>query len=85
MRRAPERRRFELYPVPLSSRLPRLRIPLREPDPDVGLDLQAVFTQCYDNGGYGDLIDYRKPPPVDLSSEEAAWLDGLLRGKGLRP
>ncbi len=83
--RAPERYRYEMYPIELSSRLPRLRIPLREPDPDVGLDLQALFTQCYDNGGYGDLLDYREAPPVALSSEEAAWLDGLLQGKGLRP
>ena len=85
VRRAPEQYRYELYPIPLQSSLPRLRIPLREPDPDVGLDLQAVFNRCYDNGGYADLIDYRRPPPVDLSPEEAAWLDGLLKGKGLRP
>lgn len=83
--RAPERYRYELYPIPLPSPLPRLRIPLREPDPDVELDLQAIFTQCYDNGGYDGLINYRQPPPVALSAEEAAWLDGLLKGKGLRP
>ena len=38
----------------------------------------------YDNGGYGDLVDYRRPPPVSLTPEEAAWVDGLLRGQGLR-
>jgi len=81
--RAPDPRRFEAYPVPLSRRLPRLHIPLQEPDPDVGLDLQAVFAQCYDNGGYVDLIDYQQPPPAPLSPEETAWLDSLLRGKGL--
>ena len=59
-------------------------MPLREPDPDVMVDLQAVFTQCYDDGGYEDFIDYRQPPPVALSPEEAAWVDGLLKGKGLR-
>ncbi|RLC89395.1 MAG: hypothetical protein DRI79_07010, partial [Chloroflexi bacterium] len=40
--------------------------------------------QCYDDGGYEDFIDYRQPPPVALSPEEAAWVDGLLKGKGLR-
>jgi hypothetical protein len=82
--RAPESHRFELYPIPLQDRLPRLRVPLRAPDPDVGLDLGAVLTRCYDNGGYADLIDYGQPPPVALSEQEAAWLDGLLREKKLR-
>jgi hypothetical protein len=57
------------------------------PDADAVLDLPAIFMQCYDNGGYGDLIDYRSLPaaPAILSAEEAAWVDGLLKGKGLRP
>ena len=82
--RAPEKYRFEVYPIPLQRHLPRIRVPLREPDPDVALDLQAVFTRCYDNGGYADFVDYRQPPSVTLSPEEAAWVDGLLKGKGLR-
>jgi len=84
VQRAPERYRFEAYPIPLQRRLPHIRVPLREPDPDVTLDLQAVFTQCYDNGGYADLMNYQQKPPVTLTAEEAAWLDGLLIGKGLR-
>jgi hypothetical protein len=84
VKRAPERYRLEVYPVPLQRRLPRIRVPLQEPDPDVPLDLQAAFTRCYDNGGYADLIDYREPPPVLLPPEEAAWADGLLKGKGIR-
>jgi hypothetical protein len=82
--RALERYQFELYPVPLQRRLPRIRIPLREPDPDVVLDLQAVFTRCYGNGGYEDFVDYHRPPPVSLSSEEMAWLESLLGKDQLR-
>jgi len=82
--RAPDEYRFEAYPIPLQRRLPRIRVPLREPDPDVALGLQAVFTRCYDNGGYADFVDYRQPPRVTLAPEEAAWVDGLLKGKGLR-
>jgi len=82
--RAPERYRFETYPIPLARCLPPVNVPLREPDPDVTFDLQAVFARCYDNGAYADLVDYGRPPPAHLSSKEAAWADDLLRGKGLR-
>ncbi len=82
--RAPERYSFEIYPIPMPRRLPRIRVPLQEPDPDVRLDLQAVFAQCYDNGGYADFVDYEQPPRTTLSSAEAAWVDGLLKGKELR-
>ncbi len=73
--RAPDRRRFELYPIPLAQRLPCCRIPLRAPDPDVALDLPAIFTRCYDNGGYSDFVDYHQPPPAPLSEEEQECLD----------
>jgi len=85
VRRGPEPDSLEAYPIPLQRRLPRIRVPLRAPDPDVVLDVQAVFNRCYDNGAYAELINYRQPPPVLLSPEETAWLDELLRGSGLRP
>ncbi|MCX6031331.1 MAG: DUF4058 family protein [Chloroflexi bacterium] len=84
VRRGPDPDNFEVYPIPLQRRLPRIRVPLRAPDPDVVLDLQAVFERCYDNGGYADLVDYRQPPPVELSAEETAWIDDLLKGAGIR-
>jgi hypothetical protein len=77
---------FEVYLVPLESRLPRCRIPLREPDPDAVLDLPAVFSRTYEVSGYEDFIDYREPPPPPpLDEAELAWLGQLLQEKGLRP
>jgi hypothetical protein len=29
-------------------------------------------------------VDYRQSPPVELSAEEMAWVEGVLREKGLR-
>jgi hypothetical protein len=84
VRRGPDRYRFEAYPVPLQRRLPRVRVPLLEGDPDIALDLPVLFARCYDNGRCGELIDYRRQAPVQLSPEECAWADGLLRGRGLR-
>lgn len=73
----------EVYRVPLRDRLPVIRIPLRPTDPDVTLDLQAVFEQAYANGRY-DRSDYRNPPYPPLSPADAAWADEVLREKGRR-
>lgn len=77
--RAHRRKQLEFYAIPLRERLPRCRIPLRPPDPDAVLDLPAVFTRCYDVGGYDLLIDYSKPPAAPLSQAELAWLTALLQ------
>ena len=70
MSRAHRRSRLEVYAFSLRDRLPRCRIPLRPADPDAVLDLPAVFTRCYDVGGYDLLIDYTQAPPVELSEAE---------------
>lgn len=82
--RATHRDRFEVYPLTLRQRLPRIVIPLLDPDPDIVLDLQAVFNRCYENGAYADLIDYSADPEVPLAPDDMAWATELLRQKGLR-
>lgn len=84
VRRAPARYRFEVYPITVRARLPRIRVPLRSPDPDIVLDLQAVLTHCYESGGYDDFVDYRNEPPAPLAPDDAAWADALLRSAGRR-
>lgn len=82
--RAARREQAEVYPISLRQRLPRIGVPLAAPDPDAVLDLQAVFERCYENGAYADLIDYTRPPQASLASDDASWVDSLLREKGLR-
>jgi hypothetical protein len=78
--RANRRPRAEVWPIALSSLLPVVPVPLREPDPDAPLDLGAAVASVYDRGAYGAQIDYRQPPPPPpLTPEEQAWVDGLLR------
>ncbi len=74
---------FEYYRLPLRERLPAFRIPLRETDPDVPLDLQAVVDQCYEAALYDD-IDYREEPDPPLTVDDAQWADALLKEQGLR-
>ncbi len=77
---------FALYPITVRQRLPRIFIPLAPEDKRVAvLDLQAVVNRCYDAGAYDDFIDYRSDPlPPPFEPEEAAWIDELLKSKGLR-
>jgi hypothetical protein len=70
---------FEYYRIPLRERLPAIAIPLRQSDPDVPLDLQALVDQCYETGRYDDDIDYREEPDPPLKPEDAKWADALLR------
>lgn len=75
--------KVEVYRAPLDRRLPTIRVPLRETDADVPLDLQALVDQCYRNGRYDDL-DYRSPPVPPLEAPDAAWADEMLRSTGMR-
>jgi hypothetical protein len=74
----------EVVPLPMSQPLPRIKIPLRQNDADVVLDLQALIEQCYRRGGYDGTIDYKKDPDLAFSEAEARWADPLLRQAGLR-
>ncbi|MEX2169865.1 MAG: DUF4058 family protein [Pirellulales bacterium] len=70
VQRATEPDAWEVYPVSLREPLPTIRIPLRETDPDVPLNLQALIDQCYLNGNYGD-IDYGCEPEPKLDAGDA--------------
>lgn len=72
--------KIEAYPISLRQRLPRCRIPLLPEDDDAILDLPAVFTRCYDVGGYDLLVDYSQPPTAELSPDDEAWRVTLLSG-----
>jgi hypothetical protein len=76
------RDRFSLYPRRLRERLPRMRLPLSAPDPDIVLDLQAVLTRTYDAGGYAERLDYAAPCIPPLALEDQAWADSMIRYAG---
>ncbi len=74
----------EYYPIRLEEPLPIIGIPLRAGEGDVMLDLQAVLNQVYEQGRYYQLVDYTAEPVPPLTTEEAQWVDQILREKGLR-
>jgi hypothetical protein len=74
---------YEIYRVPLRERLPSIRIPLRETDDDVALDLQFLIEETYARAAY-DFIDYAREPVPPLDAADATWADGILKGAGKR-
>ncbi len=63
----------EVYPIALRDRLPRVAIPLLERDPDVVLDLPAVFAEAYEKGAYARRVDYREAPVPALQGDDPTW------------
>jgi hypothetical protein len=83
--RAERRPTIEVWPLSLREAIPPVPVPLRRPDPDVGLDLTSALRQIYTSARYERRINYGSaPPPPDLSTDDAAWLDAHLRARGLR-
>ncbi len=73
----------EIWSVGLREALPRLPIPLADPDPDVVLDLKEVLERTCDLAGYANEI-YGWNPVPPLLPKDAAWAEELLREAGLR-
>jgi hypothetical protein len=61
-----------LWPIRLRDPLPTIPIPLRDSDPDVAVDLQAVLHRVYDAARYGNYI-YESSPYPALSATDDAW------------
>jgi hypothetical protein len=76
---------FFVYPIALFDRLPAVAIPLLPGDPDVPLNLQAVFDQASELGPYFREIEYGRDLIVPrLSTEKAQWVAGVLKTRGRR-
>jgi hypothetical protein len=64
----------EVWPIGLRESLPALPVPLRQPDPDVPLDLKRALDTIYDESDYPLTLNYDQPPPEPpLSEADAAW------------
>ena len=74
----------DLYAFNLRDEIPKFPIPLKAPDVEPVVDLQALLNSVYDIAGYDLRIDYKRQPIPALSEADAAWVDALLREKGLR-
>ena len=73
-----------LYPFGIRSPIPDIVVPLLNDADEPTLRLGEIVNDIYLQDYYGRLIDYQDNPSGPLSDDDRAWLDGLLRAKGLR-
>lgn len=82
--RSQRRPRADVYAWNIADPLPALPVPLKTGEPDVLLDLQAVFTTIYDRARYDLSLDYAEAldPPLDDSTRQ--WLQQRI-AEGAKP
>ena len=79
--RAESSEEAELYAASFAAPLPTVRIPLRPTDKDVLLPLQTLVDQAYENGRYGNNLDYSTMPVPPLQADEHAWITTHLASR----
>ncbi|BAY78502.1 hypothetical protein NIES25_49770 [Nostoc linckia NIES-25] len=82
--RTENRPQSDLYAFNLQDVIPSFTLPLQSGDSEPLVDLQSLLAGIYDRGSYDLVIDYSQQPSLQLSEDNAAWVDALLRDKGLR-
>ena len=80
--RSNRRPNCDVYAWSIRRELPAIPIPLSIPDPDLLLDLRAVFAQTYDGAPYGESINYWAPLDMPLASEDRACAEQQARTGG---
>jgi hypothetical protein len=73
---------YDLIPLALRLRLPKIRVPLAESDAEVVLDLQAVLERVYEAGSYRGELRYDAPCVPRLLPEDQEWANTCIRQAG---
>ncbi len=69
----------EIYRASFRTSLPTIRIPLRQTDNDIQLPLQALVNSAYENGRYGNDVDYSIMPDPNLDAKDFEWICEYLK------
>lgn len=65
--------------VDLRDRLPVVAVPLRPPDGEVLLDLQAALDTTYERARFATSVDYDRPIPAPApAAADRAWIERTL-------
>ncbi|NEO25641.1 MAG: DUF4058 family protein, partial [Kamptonema sp. SIO4C4] len=67
--RSDQRPKGDLYAFNVQQAIPSFPLPLRSPDPEIMIDLQALIHSVYDRAGYDLVIDYSQSPVPPQKTE----------------
>jgi hypothetical protein len=81
--RADRRLECDVYPWSIRSSIPAIPVPLAHSDPDVWVDLAAVFKTAFRRGRYDRKIDYDRPLPASLNNEDQNWASEQIRTRAV--
>ncbi len=71
--------KFEVWMRTVRQPLPKVSVPLAGKDPDIVIDLQAIFSRCYDLGKMSRNINYGVSPEPSLRKEDLDWAASLFQ------
>ncbi|MFI5454677.1 MAG: DUF4058 family protein [Isosphaerales bacterium] len=77
--RAEQRPRSDVYAWSIRDPLPTIPIPLLAPDPDIPLDLAAIFATVFQRGRYNRSIHYSAPLGLARGPADRTWAAELAR------
>jgi len=78
LKRGNRLRPYEVWFFSLQDSLPTVAVPLRSPDEDLALDLQAIVADMVGRAKYGESLDYTVSPPPPLSADGASWVQSQI-------
>ena len=84
-RRAKELQHLLVWPFSVRDRLPLIPIPVAPGLPEVMLDVRSAMDRVYEEGRYGEQVDYTKPPTPPLREPDASWACDLLASRPKPP
>jgi hypothetical protein len=77
--RAKRRPASDVYAWSIRDPLPTIPIPLMTPDPDISLDLAAIFQTVYQRARYERSINYKAPLGLPLRREDRDWAEAIAQ------
>ncbi len=79
--RVENRPNCDVYAWNLASRIPAVPVPLLAPDPDILVNLAAVFETTYGRGRYADIVRYDDKPELAVGAETLDWIADTARSQ----